>query len=231
MTMIVTKDTGGRTMPQSMTICEPQLAVTNEMLEAQILPDSGLNVPFIAGTLSAFLAHERAGAALYRVAEEHSENPLLVEKYAEFGRETVEHIGIYEQLISALGGDPGYVSPAARINEQLGSKLLEGPVLLAGSVDLLTLETTFLEAVVIAEHKCHDNWVLLARLGESLPDPAARDLVRDAVAQVEPQEEDHIRWATDTWFQLASTNAEHPVASGAMGVIERAAHKVKDALT
>jgi rubrerythrin len=231
MTMIVTKDTGGRTMPHSMTICEPERAVTAEMLDTQILPGSGLNIAFIAGTLSAFVAHERAGAALYRVAAEHSENPMLVNKYHEFGQETVEHIAIYEQLITDLGGDPQYISPAARINEQLGSKLLEGPVLLAGSVDLLTLETTLLEAVAIAEHKCHDNWALLAQLGEHLTDPTARDLVRAAVANVEPQEDEHLRWTTDTWFQLATTNAQHPTATGATGLIERAAHKVKEALS
>jgi hypothetical protein len=28
-----------------------------------------------------------------------------------------------------------------------------------------------------------------------------------------------------------STNAEHPAAEGAMGLIERAAHKIEDALT
>jgi rubrerythrin len=228
--LIETYETGGRTMPLSMTVCQPERAVTGEQLTAQILPGSGLNIPFIAGTLSAFLAHERAGAALYRVAKEHSENPALIAKYEEFGRETDEHIGIYQQLISALGGDPHYVSPAARMTEQLGSKLLEGPVLLAGSVDLLTLETAFLEAVVFAEHKCHDNWTLLARLGEALPDETARQLVRDAVAQVQPQEDEHVRWATDMYFELASTNAQHPVASGAMGLLEKAAHKVKEAL-
>ena len=227
--LIETYATGGRTMPLSMVVCQPACAVTEEQLTEQILPGSGLNIPFIAGTLSAFLAHERAGAALYRVAKEHSENPALVAKYEEFGRETVEHIGIYQQLIADLGGDPHYVSPAARMTEQLGSKLLEGPVLLAGSVDLLTLETAFLEAVVMAEHKCHDNWALLARLGESLPDPA-RQLVRDSVVKVQPQEDEHVRWATDTYFELASTNAQHPVASGAMGLVEKAAHKVKEAL-
>jgi hypothetical protein len=231
MTMIVTKDTGGRTMPQDMTTCEPGRAVTAEALAAQILPGSGLNTPFIAGTLSAFVAHERAGAALYIVAAEHSDNPMLVEKYAEFGRETAEHIAIYEQLIADLGGDPGYVSPAARMTEQLGSKLLEAPVLLAGSVDLLTLETAFLEAVILAEHKCHDNWMLMARLGDVLPDESARSIVRAAVARVEPQEDEHVHWATDTWMQLAATNAEHPAAEGAMTLLERAAHKVKDALS
>ena len=229
--LVETHDTGGRTMPLSMVVCEPERAVTAEALTEQLLPGSGLNVPFIAGTLSAFLAHERAGAALYRVAAEHSENPMLVDKYSEFGRETTEHIAIYQQLITELGGDPHYVSPAARMTEQLGQKLLEAPVSLAGSVDLLSLETAFLEAVVFAEHKCHDNWILLSQLGELLPDERARQLVRDAVARVEPQEDEHIRWATDTFLQLASQNAAHPAASGAMGLIERTAHKVKDALS
>jgi rubrerythrin len=179
--------------------------------------------------LSAFLAHERAGAALYRVAAEHSDNPALVDKYEEFGRETGEHIGIYQQLITDLGGDPHYVSPAARITEQLGAKLLEGPVLLAGSVDLVTLETTFLEAVVVAEHNCRDNWMLLARLGEQLPSERAAT-VRDAVARVQPQEDEHVGWATTTWMELATTNAAHLNASAGMGLLERAAHKLRDAM-
>jgi rubrerythrin len=229
-TLIETYDTGGRTMPLSMVVCQPERAVTAEQLTGQVMADSGLNVPFIMGSLSAFLAHERAGASLYRVAVEHSENPMLVEKYREFQRQTDEHVAIYEQLIGDLGGDPHYVSPAARMTEQLGAKLVEGPVLLAGSVDLLTLETAFLEAVVIAEHKCHDNWVLLGQLAEILPDERSRQLVRDAVARVEAEEDEHIGWATDTFFSLAANNAKHPSATGAMGLLERAVHAVKKAV-
>jgi hypothetical protein len=227
----VTATTGGRTMPISMTFTEPTRAVTPDELESTVLAGSDRNVVFIAGTLSAFLAHERSGLALYRVAAELSDNPMLVAKYEEFGRETAEHITIYETLVFALGGDPGYVSPAARMTEQMGAKLLEAPVSLAGSVDLLTLEASLLEAVVIAEHKCHDNWMLLARMGEELTDGPAREAIREAVAKVEIQEDEHVRWATDTWFQLAMTNAEHPVASGLLGLVERAKHTVKEALT
>jgi rubrerythrin len=226
----VTAATGGRTMPISMTFTEPSRAVTSDELESTMLPGSDRNVVFIAGTLSAFLAHERAGLALYRVAAELSDNPALVAKYEEFGRETAEHIAIYETLVLALGGDPGYVSPAARMTEQMGAKLLEGPISIAGSVDLLTLEASLLEAVVIAEHKCHDNWTLLSRMGEELTDGAAREAIREAVAKVEAQEDEHVRWATETWFQMAMTNAEHPVASGLLGLVERAAHTVKEAL-
>src|SRR4051812_48933323 len=228
--LIETYATGGRTMPLSMTCVQPDRAVSPAELSEQTSLGGDLNVPFVAGTLSAFLAHERAGAALYRVAAEHSENPMLTTKYHEFAAETVEHIGIYEQLITDLGGDQHYVSPAARITEQLGAKLLEGPVLLAGSVDLVTLETAFLEAVLVAEHKCHDNWTLLGQLGETFTDEAARSAVRDAVATVRPQEDDHLRWATEIYVELTLTNAQH-AATGVMGVVERAAHTVKDALT
>jgi len=93
------------------------------------------------------------------------------------------------------------------------------------------LETAFLEAVVAAEHKCHDNWSLLARMAERFPDERSRDLVRQAVAKVEPQEDEHVRWAVDTFAELAMTNAEHPMASAGLGLVERAAHKIKDALT
>ena len=218
-------------MPLSMVVCRPDRAVTADMLTEQMPAADGLNVPFIAGTLSAFLAHERAGAALYRVAAEHSENPMLVDKYEEFGRETVEHIAIYQQLIADLGGDPHYVSPAARMTEQLGAKLLEGPVSLAGSVDLLTLETAFLEAVVFAEHKCHDNWTLLGQLGEILPDetrPPARARRRrhrrTSRGRPRPLGHRHVRRARPH-------NAAHPVAVRGDGPVERAAHKVKDALS
>src|SRR3954470_12759915 len=108
MPMILTKTTGGKTMPISMTVAEPPLQVTEAQLTAQVLPDSGLNAPFVAGELSAFVAHERAGAALYRVAEEHAQNPMLKSRFAEFGAETAEHIRIYEELIVSLGGDLGY---------------------------------------------------------------------------------------------------------------------------
>jgi len=230
MTDYVSAATGGRTMPLSMTITEPDRAVTQDELEATVLSGSDRNVAFIAGTLSAFVAHERAGLSLYRVAAGLSDNPQLVAKYEEFGRETAEHISIYETLIAALGGDPAYVSPAARMTEQMGNKLLEAPISLAGSVDLLTLETSLLEAVMIAEHKCHDNWKLLSKMGEELTEEPFTSQIRDAVATVEPQEDEHIRWASDTWFELAMTNAAHPAASGALGFLERAAHTVKEAL-
>lgn len=231
MPMIVTKETGATTMEIGMTIAEPERQVTESQLSDAATLDSGLNVPFILGALSAFLAHERAGATLYRVAEEHSTNPMLTSKYKEFGAETVEHIDIYEDLVRSLGGDPNYVSPVARMTEQFGSKLLEGPVLLAGSVDAVALETAFLEAVMLAEHKCHANWQLLSVMGNDLPAGAPKDAILQAVSKVEPQEDEHVEWASSTWQKLAMTQAKHPVAAKAVGAVEGVINKVKDALS
>jgi hypothetical protein len=229
--MIVTKETGGKTMPIGMTVTEPERQVTEPELSAAAQLNGGLNVPFILGALSAFLAHERAGAALYRTAREQSTNPTLTAKYEEFGNETVEHVAIYEELIRQLGGDPSYISPAARMTEQFGTKLLEAPVMLAGSVDAVTLETNFLEAVIVAEHKCHDNWQLLAAMAGELPDGPMRRAMVDAVTLVEPQEDEHITWATTTWQQLAITQATHPAASKTVQAVEGIIAKVKDALS
>jgi hypothetical protein len=43
---------------------------------------------------------------------------------AHFGDETTEHVETLEGLIAGLGGDPGYISPAARATEKAGISLL-----------------------------------------------------------------------------------------------------------
>jgi hypothetical protein len=44
--------------------------------------------------------------------------------------EIVDGVEVLEELIAELGGDPGYVSPAARATEKAGSALLESTFLL-----------------------------------------------------------------------------------------------------
>jgi hypothetical protein len=102
------------------------------------LANTGLNGPFVADLLSDMLAHERCGAQLYRSVADRTNNPILKQRYKHFGNETVEHVENLEGLIAGLGGDPGYISPAARVTEKAGIGLLESTFLLAGSVDLMS---------------------------------------------------------------------------------------------
>jgi hypothetical protein len=121
-------------------------------------------------------------------------------KYEEFLAQTEEHVRILAELTAQLGGDPRYVSPQARMTEFMNTKLME-PILLDGSVDGLTRELTLLEAVLLAERKCHANWQLLGKLADQSPDSASSQALRQAVERVEDQEDEHVRWAERSWQQ------------------------------
>ena len=51
----------------------------------------------------------------------------------EFGKEPLNNVAIYEELIGQLGGEPNYISPAARMTEQLDTKLVRAPVMRAST--------------------------------------------------------------------------------------------------
>ena len=205
-TLIPTAATGARSVAQQMTVVDPARALAPEE-ETEFVAGTGLNGPFVADLLSDMLAHERCGAQLYRSVEQRTNNPVLQERYRHFGEETVEHVAILERLITELGGDPAYISPAARATEKAGTALLESTFLLGGSVDLLTQEQVMLDAVLLAEAKDHANWSCLAGMVEDLPTGDVRTALEAATDEVEVQEDEHLRWAQDTRCRMISLQA------------------------
>jgi hypothetical protein len=210
-TLIPTAESGARAVPVGMTHVDPaQVLLPTE--HESFLGGTGLNGPFVADLLSDMTAHERGGAALYRSVGGRTNNPVLKQKYAHFGNQTVEHVEVLEALVSRLGGDPGYVSPSARATEKAGLGLVESTYLLGGSVDLMTQELVMLDAVLLAEAKDHANWSGLAQLVDVMPEGEVRDAVREAVERVEPEEDEHFGWAQDMREKLISAQ----VRSGAV---------------
>lgn len=209
-TLTPTAATGARSVPAEMTYVDPARMITPAEREA-FLQDTGLNGPFVADLLSDMLAHERCGAQLYRSVAQRTNNPMLKQRYEQFGDETTRHVEILEQLISRLGGDPGYVSPAARATTKAGSGLVESTFLLAGSVDLMTQEIVMLDAVLLAEAKDHANWSCLSGLVEKAPEGDIRDALRSACESVEPQEDEHLGWATDMRCKMTTIQATSSV--------------------
>jgi rubrerythrin len=102
-----------------------------------------------------------------------------LDKYEEFLEQTEDHMRVLSELISELGGDPMYVSPPARMAEFQATKLME--------------------AVLLAEWKDQANWKALSALADRLPDSESSQAIRRAVEQVEAQEDDHVRWAQQSW--------------------------------
>jgi rubrerythrin len=205
-TIIPTAATGARAKPREMTYVDPARTMVPDEDEA-FLANTGLNGPFVADLLSDMLAHERCGAQLYRSVADRTNNPVLKQRYKHFDKETTDHVETLEGLIAELGGDPGYISPAARATEKAGISLLESTFLLAGSVDLMTQELVMLDAVLLAEAKDHANWSCLAGMIDDLPAGDVRDAFQGAIDEVEVQEDEHLRWAQDMRCRMISLQA------------------------
>ena len=225
-----TKDNGAKTRTSDVVYAEPVCTTTDEALSA-VLADSDLNGAFIADFLSGALAHERCGRHLYRSVAGRTNNPMLKSRYEEFGEETERHANILEGLITTIGGDPGYVSPMARAIEGSDTKLLESTYLLSGSVDVMTQEMLMLDAVFIAESVDHSHWELLSKLTEEVPEGEMRDAFAAAVAEVEPEEDEHLQWAKDTKARLTMMQAKSSFMASAGLKTEEMVAKIRDWLS
>ena len=222
-TMVPTSE-DGTTARHSTTVYVPPDRRTTEALLRDALAATGLNGPYIADLLSAMTAHELAGRALYRSVAQRTNNPVLRSKYESFGEETERHVAILEQIVSALGGIPGYVSPYARAVEAQGSRLLESTYLLDGSLDPMTAEAVMLDAVLVAETIDHENWSSLIDLVDALPDELASN-VRGLVDSVMADEDEHVGWAASMRRRMvllqAESSAMAEVGAKAEELIER----------
>jgi hypothetical protein len=226
-TLSPTYDNGARTKLLTMVSVPPERAVDDDMLAAE-LPDLGLNMPFIADLMSGMLAHEQCGRHLYRSVAGRTSNPLLKSKYTSFGEETERHVEILTTLITALGGDPMYVSPVARAVKGSDTKLLEATFMLAGSVDIMTAEMVMLDAVLLAETIDHGNWVALEALTDVLPDGDLKDQFVAAVDEVLTEAGDHLAWARDTRLRMITLQAESSALASAGATAELLVERVKN---
>ena len=150
--------------------------------------------------LSEFLMVEEGGLRLYTVAAERCTTPTLKSKYQEFGRQTAHHREVLVKAITQLGGDPNYVSPAARLVQYKAAKLLEACLQVDG-LSQAEIELSDLENVLLAETKDHADWHLLEQLAQQASGELKQAL-QAAVEEVEEQEDEHIEWARETLTRM-----------------------------
>lgn len=228
-TLTPTAATGAVAKPAPLLYVDPTRTHT-EADTAAFATGAELNAPFFADLLSDMLAHERGGAHLYRSVAGRTGNSTLQSQYEHFGDETVEHITILEELVTQLGGDPQYVSPTARATEKSGTALVEATFLLGGNLDPIERELVMLEAVFLAEAKDHANWQGLSKLADNLPEGDVRRAVQAAVERVEPQEDEHLNWASETRTKLVLGQAQDPSAAKAGATVDELMERVANLL-
>jgi rubrerythrin len=228
-TMVPTADNGTTSRPTSSVYVPPHRQMTEEMLH-QALGATGLNGPFVADLLSAMTAHERAGRALYRSVAQRTNNPVLRSKYEHFGEETERHVAVLDEIVTALGGTPGYISPHARAVEAQGTRLLESTFMLDGSLDPMTAEAVMIDAVLVAETIDHENWVTLSELVDSLPGELKSE-VRGRVDSVLADEDEHLGWAASMRKRMMHLQAESSMVAQMGAKTEELVAKVRSWLS
>ena len=215
-----TYDTGGTTKPLLGVYANPERA--RSAVDGQDAIGGELNPPFVLDFLSAALMHEQCGRHLYRSVAGRTNNPMLEAKYEHFGDETEEHVLALQDLITAVGGEPGYVSPSARATEKLDHGALEATFMLDGSLDIMTRELVMLDAVVVAETMDRANWQAIEQIGSELSDGPHKDAFTAATSRVCPQEDDHLAWAQQKRAQILHLQATRPLVTGMAATAESA---------
>jgi rubrerythrin len=158
-------------------------------------------------------AFERTGTRLYEamLAKFDALGPYdggpTRQRLQEIRDEELEHLGIVEEAIIALGGDPTVMTPAADIVGVQGIGLVQ--VL----TDPRTTMDQCLGTLLIAELTDNDGWELLANLADAMGHDEMAQAFREALDAEEVHLEDVRRWIAAMIGEVA--NADVASASGA----------------
>ncbi len=166
MNQIVLPETGATIKPGPSITVVPGRAISDDQL-AHVGRGSGLNGPFLADQLSAWVTHQRMGGNLLRTLQSRTANPLLQSLYGTLLTSNAKAVDAWERLIGRLGSNPQYASPPARMQEGMDTKIVES-LLLSGSADPLSFET----AGLMATYSAMTLAVLHAETLSSLADAA-----------------------------------------------------------
>lgn len=144
--------------------------------------------------LSKFLAVERGGLILYERALEIVADAEVSRKLIEFVEQTRKHETILLRVVTQLGFDPAYISPGARLADKKARALL-ATMTNANGLSSGGSELDAIENIVLAETKDHADWELLGKIARQAEDERIREALKPAVAEVEPEEDEHLNSA------------------------------------
>jgi hypothetical protein len=64
------------------------------------------------------------------------------------------------------------------------------------------IEVNAIENIVLAETKDHADWEMLGKIARQSDDEKILDALKPAVAEVEPEEDEHLNWTKDQLARL-----------------------------
>jgi hypothetical protein len=159
------------------------------------------------------LQHEKGGVLVYQTALECAINSDLKAEWEEYLEQTRTHVEALTEVCTALGLDPGEVTPGCKIVEHNGKALIVAMKMALASGDAAAAELVACECVVLAETKDHANWELLGACADSLEGQAA-DVLTAAYDRIEDEEDEHLYhtkgWCRELWRKSLGLKAVLP---------------------
>jgi rubrerythrin len=147
------------------------------------LSSATISQELLRDKLSEFLAVEKGGLKLYEQALQIVSDLELRQKFSEFRDQTRKHESILMRVIQALGMDPGYLSPGAKLATEKADALLKT---MRYGLSAKSAEINAVENIILAETN----------------DSRIRDALKDTVSEVEPEEDEHLNWTRDQMSRL-----------------------------
>ena len=167
-----------------------------------------------AELLLQMLETEQGGVKVYETALRCVVNDELKKEWEKYRSETTEHVRIVTTLIEHFEGDAGAESPGRLVVRHIGQSLvkaMEMALKAGGPPEAAQLVAS--ECVVHAETKDHLNWELLGEAVRGLKGEDAK-AVRDALSEVEEQEDEHLYhstgWCRELWIESLGLPAVLP---------------------
>src|SRR5580765_8156904 len=150
------------------------------------------------------LETEQGGVKVYETALRCVVNGDLKKEWEKYLSETTKHVQIVTSLIESLDDDPGAESTGRFVVRHIGQSLVKAmDMALKAGGPPEAAELVAAECVVHAETKDHLNWELLAEAARGLKGDDAKT-VKDALSQVEEQEDEHLYhstgWCRELWI-------------------------------
>ena len=150
------------------------------------------------------LVHERGGVLVYQTALECAINDELREEWTEYLEQTKNHIAVLTRTCTALGLDPGEMTPGCQIVQHTGKSLVVAMKMALAAGDPAGAELVACECVVLAETKDHADWELIGECAKAAEGETASAL-QAAYDEVEDQEDEHLYhtkgWCRELWLK------------------------------
>jgi ferritin-like metal-binding protein YciE len=172
-----------------------------------------MNEAQLAELLLQGLETERGGVKVYETALQCALNDDLREEFEKYHEQTTHHVELMEEVVAAFGLDPEADSPGRAVVRHIGESLVAAMQMALANGEPEAAELVAAECVTLAETKDHLNWELIGEVISRLHGKE-RTALRDAHAEVEEEEDEHLYhstgWSRELWLASLGVPAVLP---------------------